>query len=1108
MQREREREKMQKQFNIILSIAVVFLLIVIAGVAFYFNSRVEGEIVSILGKSQVQIARQVSGALKEYIQARENGLKVLSSFESIRKRLPGKMEDDVNSYFEYVKMYFVNAISVLDERGEVVYSTMKQAIGEKYESYEFWKELTKIQGDSLVYVPVVVFDTSGKNLFKKPLSLILFPIYDKGKFRGAVAYTIEIDSLISSFLKLTEPEVKLYDTWIITGDKILVFHSAHPEMVLRMSELEDRSCLKCHIPQGRDVGVFSYIDTMLVKGSGIVRYKLKDYPKKFAGFSHFKIYGNDLIFVVSSPYERVQKIARANLKVIYFISALIVAVLLVYVFFFLRNMREMIRAEERERQREERERIQRLYTLLFQNSNDGVYILDLEKGRFVEVNKKFQEMFGYTTEELKNTDFTTLVAPESRALIEDRRQKITRGVPVPQRYTFTALSKDGRRIEVETSVSYVRIGEKMYVLGIYRDMSEILRQKELYQSLFENLPVGVVIHQDGKIVKCNKKAVEIGGGKDESDIIGKPVLDFVHPDHRETVIARIRGILEQGKEAPPIEEKFVRLDGSVIDVEVRGSRIMWEGKPAVQVVIEDVSERKRLQRELMERYSEEQKLKLRLETILKNISDGILFQNERGIIEFVNEEFCRITGFSSPDELVGKTFEEFLEKFKDLVQDESEIERIKSWVSDREAVKYSELRLKNGMIISRIGIPVFERNGRYIGRISIARDITEMKRNEERMLELQKFEVLGQLASGIAHDFNNVLGIISGMLEIIKIKTVDKNILSYLDSALSAVQRGGEVAKRLLQFSRKKVEEYKPISIQNLVFDCVKILEHTLPKNVEIGVNIEKDFIILGSYGDLQQVILNLALNASDAMPTGGKLTISVSSVDKNFVEKKFGRAVSDVYVLIAVSDTGVGISDELKDKIFEPFFTTKEPGKGTGLGLAIVKNIVTIHGGFVDFESTVRKGTTFFVYLPVHFEEEKELRINRGEEKMQKIGQGYKVLVIEDEESLRVIMRDYLEILGFSVIEAEDGESGIQKFVENPDVKIVFVDYGLPKIMGDEVIRRISSISGDVKFVLVTGFVDISDKVKESLPFGVKFIKKPYNLAQVEEIVKGILGI
>ncbi|WP_143713604.1 hypothetical protein, partial [Candidatus Kryptobacter tengchongensis] len=122
---------MQKQFNIILSIAVVFLLIVIAGVAFYFNSRVEGEIVSILGKSQVQIARQVSGALKEYIQARENGLKVLSSFESIRKRLPGKMEDDVNSYFEYVKMYFVNAISVLDERGEVVYSTMKQAIGEK-----------------------------------------------------------------------------------------------------------------------------------------------------------------------------------------------------------------------------------------------------------------------------------------------------------------------------------------------------------------------------------------------------------------------------------------------------------------------------------------------------------------------------------------------------------------------------------------------------------------------------------------------------------------------------------------------------------------------------------------------------------------------------------------------------------------------------------------------------------------------------------------------------------------------------------------------------------------------------------------------------------------
>ena len=149
-----------------------------------------------------------------------------------------------------------------------------------------------------------------------------------------------------------------------------------------------------------------------------------------------------------------------------------------------------------------------------------------------------------------------------------------------------------------------------------------------------------------------------------------------------------------------------------------------------------------------------------------------------------------------------------------------------------------------------------------------------------------------------------------------------------------------------------------------------------------------------------------------------------------------------------------------------------------------------------------VGKGTSFYVYLPVQIREEKVVKINRGAEKMVEIGRGYKVLVIEDEEGLRTIMKDYLEMLGFTVIGVSDGELGIQKFAENPDIKIVFVDYGLPKIMGDEVIKQISQISKDVKFVLVTGFVDIGDEVKSSLPEGVKFLRKPYTLAQIKDII------
>jgi PAS domain S-box-containing protein len=716
-------------------------------------------------------------------------------------------------------------------------------------------------------------------------------------------------------------------------------------------------------------------------------------------------------------------------------------------------------------------------------------------------------MFGYSTDELNKIDFMELVAPESRAFIEERRRKIEQGFPVPQRYTFLALAKDGRKIPVEVSVSYVRIGEKMYVLGIYRDISEILKQKELYQSLFENLPVGVVIHQDGKIVRCNKKAVEIGGAKFEDEIIGKPVIDFVHPDSRKIVVERIKKMLETGEEVPPIEEKFLRLDGLVIDVEVRASMILWEGKPAVQVIVEDITEKKKLQDELMRKYRDEEELRLKFETIFKNIGEGILFQNDKGIIELANKEFCKIFGYKSEDELIGKSFDEFLEEIKEKVESgDVEIELVRKHVAERKELKYPEMKLKDGRIIERFGCSIYDINGKYLGRVAIVRDITEKKQKEREVLELQRFEVLGQLASGIAHDFNNVLGIISGMLEIAKIKTEDKKILSYLDSALSASQRGAEIARRLLQFSKKKAEEFKPISIKQLIIDTVRILQHTLPKTIQIEIKVEDECVVLGSYGDLQQAILNLALNARDAMPSGGRLSIETLTVGGDFVEKKFGKATLEKYIVIAVSDTGVGMSEEVKKKIFEPFFTTKEPGKGTGLGLSIVKNVVTLHNGFVDFESELGKGTVFYIYLPVFLSEEREVKINRGEEVMEKIGQGHKVLIVEDEESLRIIMRDYLQMLGFETLEAEDGESALEKFKENNDIKIAFIDYGLPKMMGDELIEKIYEISKEVKFVLVTGFVDV--EVKGKLPSGTKFLRKPYNLSQIEEIVKEALGI
>ncbi|MFN3135801.1 MAG: cache domain-containing protein [Candidatus Kryptonium sp.] len=361
----------QKRTNIILSIVIVFILLLVVGVVFYLNERIKNGIIDIGGKQRVLIAKQITSSLEGYFQARKQGLEVLSSFESIRRRIKKQMEDDVNSYYRYLKRYHVGSISVFDENGKIIYSTFSEAIGKDYRNSGFWEKLIKFWKDSL-YTPIISFDTSGGILYKKPLSLLISPVHENGKFLGAIAYTIEIDSLMSSLIRVVDPEIKLYNVWIISGDKTLVFHSSHPEMILRRAQFVDKSCLNCHIPQGKGLGPFSYVDSVIVKESGVIRYRLKDYPEQLAGFSSLKIGGEELKIVVTSPLKSVTAIVLDELYFTYGLIALSIIVLLVYGYLLLDNITETIRAEEERKRKEEKEKLEKLYTLLFQNSNDGV----------------------------------------------------------------------------------------------------------------------------------------------------------------------------------------------------------------------------------------------------------------------------------------------------------------------------------------------------------------------------------------------------------------------------------------------------------------------------------------------------------------------------------------------------------------------------------------------------------------------------------------------------------------------------------------------------------------------------------------------------------------
>jgi PAS domain S-box-containing protein len=427
-ERERERERMkQRQTNIILSFAIAFLFVIIVLLILYLHWRIEGEFIATAEREQISHAKGLASSLENYIFSRAQGLKILASFESVKKKIKPQVEIDLNAYLRYVKPFYVSSISVIDESGKVFYSTDEKFIGKDISGYDIWRKISKSSPDEILYSPTFQVET----LYP---AIIAVPVYDGKKFLGAVAYTVRIDSFINSVISQTGLNLTFRDTWIISSDRVLLFHSAHPEMVLNRAIFKDESCKRCHIS-------FSYIDTMLAKNYGTIRYKLKNRPEKIAGFSHFKIHGSDLVLVVSTQYSEVMKVARKNLMLIYILAGLAILSLLIYGFIFIRNLTESIRAEEKRKQSEERERIQRLYTLLFQNSNDGVYLLDLSTRRFVYVNKKFQEMFGYSTDELNKIDFMELVAPESRAFIEERRRKNRTGFPRPAKIYISCARK-------------------------------------------------------------------------------------------------------------------------------------------------------------------------------------------------------------------------------------------------------------------------------------------------------------------------------------------------------------------------------------------------------------------------------------------------------------------------------------------------------------------------------------------------------------------------------------------------------------------------------------------------------------------------------------------
>jgi PAS domain S-box-containing protein len=394
------------------------------------------------------------------------------------------------------------------------------------------------------------------------------------------------------------------------------------------------------------------------------------------------------------------------------------------------------------------------------------------------------------------------------------------------------------------------------------------------------------------------------------------------------------------------------------------------------------------------------------------------------------------------------------------------------------------------------------------GVLNIFTDITESKKLEQQLLQAQKMEAIGQFAGGIAHDFNNILTAIMGYGNLLKSKIrEDESLVKYTDNILTSAEKAANLTKSLLTFTRKQLIDPKATDVNEVIINAERLLSKLIGEDIEFLVTLnESRLIVIADGNQITQVLMNLATNARDAMPRGGKLTIRTDTVeiDDMFIQHH-GYGTKGLYALISFEDTGTGMNEKTMGRIFEPFFTTKEIGKGTGLGLATVYGIIKQQNGYIDVQSTLNEGTTFNIYLPIvlsALEDNKPTRVSHA------VGGNETILVGEDEEDIRNFIREVLEGYGYRIIEAIDGEDVIRKFKENKnDVRLLLLDIIMPKKNGKDAYSEINSGNGKkLKAIFISGYT--ADFIQEYAGPGeeINFLYKPIDINILLKEIRRVL--
>ncbi|HZI46790.1 MAG TPA: PAS domain S-box protein [Pyrinomonadaceae bacterium] len=518
------------------------------------------------------------------------------------------------------------------------------------------------------------------------------------------------------------------------------------------------------------------------------------------------------------------------------------------------------------------------------------------------------------------------------------------------------------------------------------------------------------------------------------------------------------------------------------------------GKPYQYVAIRsDITERKRAEEQNREQAA-----------LLDQAQDAILVRDLDQNILFWNKGAEKIYGWTA-EEVVGRNAKDVLFKEGSAQFDAARQSIIQhgEWQGEMHQTRRDGAEI----IVQSRWTLVRDDQGEPKSILVINTDITEKKRMESQFLRAQRMESIGTLAGGIAHDLNNVLSPILMAIDMLQLKTADESSRKWLDVLRSNAERGGNMVRQVLSFARGVAGERVALQPKHLIKEIVKILRETLPKSIEINFKIPDDlWIISADATQMHQVLMNLCVNARDAMPDGGSISVRAENafVDENYarmhIEAKAGR-----FVMITVSDTGPGMSAEIQSRIFEPFFTTKEMTKGTGLGLSTALTIVKSHGGFINVYSELHRGSQFSVYLPaIETAETTEAGALKADIPL---GNGELILVVDDEESIREITRGTLETFGYKVLTANDGTEALAIYADKKnEIAAVLTDMVMPFMDGPATIRALQRMNPNVRIIAASG-LGTAQRAGDGVLEGVSvFLTKPYTAEKLLKTLAQVL--